>query len=81
VELFIRLLGCWLLCEVFAWYARHRNASHFAHLLCVALCYDNIEVGGDQTRTLTAALELSVMPQKLMVHCTGGHKPLVGKTV
>jgi hypothetical protein len=30
VELVIRLLGCLLLCEVFALYALHRDASHFA---------------------------------------------------
>lgn len=41
----IRLLGCCLLCKVFALCAFHTDASHFCpHRLYIASRYDNIEV-------------------------------------
>jgi hypothetical protein len=73
VELVIRLLGCWLLCKVFALYALHTDASHFCSNVCtwprVTITLRFNFQGGDQNRTLTAALELSVMQQKLAVLC------------
>jgi len=64
VEVVIRLLGCWLLCKVFALYVLHTDASHSCAAVCtwlhgrITLRFNFQHV--HQNRILTTALDRMV---------------------
>lgn len=71
VEAVIRLLGCWLLCEVFALYALHTDTSHSCATvrtcLHVRITLRFIFQNVDQNRILTAGLDRMVTQHQIKV--------------